>query len=66
MILTTHYMEEAEFLCDYIIIMDQGKILREGTQKQLLEEESGEKVMVYRKKTLDDLFVSLTGRKINE
>jgi len=66
MILTTHYMEEAEFLCDYIIIMDQGKILREGTQKQLLEEEAGEKVMVYRKKTLDDLFVSLTGRKINE
>ena len=31
MILTTHYMEEAENLCDYIIIMDQGIILREGT-----------------------------------
>jgi ABC-2 type transport system ATP-binding protein len=56
MILTTHYMEEAEFLCDYIIIMDQGKILREGTQTQLLEG----------LRTLDDLFVSLTGRKINE
>jgi ABC-2 type transport system ATP-binding protein len=125
MILTTHYMEEAENLCDYIIIMDQGKILSEGTIHQLLEEESTEKVIEFtsesgsipddlqttglpftirkeisgnkgyvtlndfendlplfmtylkskhislshmecRRKTLDDLFVSLTGRKINE
>jgi ABC-2 type transport system ATP-binding protein len=125
MILTTHYMEEAENLCDYIIIMDQGKILREGTRHQLLEEDSNEKVIEFtsengilpedihvtgfpftihressgekgyvtlenfendlpafmtylksknislkhmecRRKTLDDLFVSLTGRKINE
>ncbi len=36
LILTTHYMEEAEFLCDYIILIDQGKILREGTLPQLL------------------------------
>lgn len=36
LILTTHYMEEAEFLCDYIIIMDHGKILDEGTLEQLL------------------------------
>jgi ABC-2 type transport system ATP-binding protein len=38
MILTTHYMEEAEFLCDRIIIMDKGKILAQGTLEQLLEE----------------------------
>ncbi len=56
MILTTHYMEEAEKLCDYIIIIDNGVILREGTLSQLLTE--------YR--TLDDLFVSLTGRRIYE
>jgi len=56
MILTTHYMEEAEKLCDYIIIMDNGVILREGTLSQLLEGHSN----------LDDLFVSLTGRQINE
>ena len=37
MILTTHYMEEAEFLCDRIIIMDKGKILAQGTLEQLLE-----------------------------
>jgi ABC-2 type transport system ATP-binding protein len=56
MILTTHYMEEAERLCDYIVIMDNGIILREGTLPQLLEKHLN----------LDDLFVSLTGRKLYE
>ncbi len=37
LILTTHYMEEAEFLCDYIVIMDKGKILAEGSLDQLLD-----------------------------
>lgn len=125
MILTTHYMEEAENLCDYIVIMDNGSILREGTLSQLLEDETNEKIVEFtsdngkfheflnsdrlpfvihsgetkekgfvtlkdfetelpefmafmksknislkhmecRRKTLDDLFVSLTGRKIDE
>lgn len=67
MILTTHYMEEAENLCDYIVIMDNGVILKEGTLQQLLEEVPVTlKHMECRRKTLDDLFVSLTGRKINE
>lgn len=35
-ILTTHYMEEAERLCDRIAIMDGGKIIAEGTDKELL------------------------------
>jgi len=56
MILTTHYMEEAEKLCDYVVIMDNGIILREGTTVQLLSEV----------RNLDDLFVSLTGRRIYE
>jgi ABC-2 type transport system ATP-binding protein len=64
MILTTHYMEEAENLCDYIIIMDNGKILKEGTLEQLLEDVPFR--VETRSKSLDDLFVSLTGRKINE
>ena len=38
LILTTHYMEEAEQLCDYIVIMDYGKILKEGTLNELLNE----------------------------
>jgi ABC-2 type transport system ATP-binding protein len=36
LILTTHYMEEAEHLCDYIIIMDEGRVLVEGTLEHLL------------------------------
>jgi len=35
-VLTTHYMEEAEQLCDYIIVVDHGKILSEGTLHDLL------------------------------
>ncbi len=38
MILTTHYMEEASYLCDRIVIMDQGKILAKGTLEELLAE----------------------------
>jgi len=59
MILTTHYMEEAEQLCDQIVIIDQGKILREGTLEQLLGEDSAVK-------NLDDLFISLTGRRLHD
>jgi ABC-2 type transport system ATP-binding protein len=36
LILTTHYMEEAEYLCDRIVIMDQGKILMQGSLNELL------------------------------
>jgi len=57
MILTTHYMEEAEQLCEQIVIIDEGEILREGTLDQLL----GENPSV---KTLDDLFTELTGRRL--
>jgi ABC-2 type transport system ATP-binding protein len=38
LILTTHYMEEAEFLCDRILIMDQGKFIAEGTLNQLISQ----------------------------
>jgi ABC-2 type transport system ATP-binding protein len=38
MILTTHYMEEAEHLCDRIIILHEGSVLAQGTLKQLLEQ----------------------------
>jgi ABC-2 type transport system ATP-binding protein len=57
LILTTHYMEEAESLCDHIIIMDEGKILREGKLEDLLDEQSH---------NLDELFINLTGKTLSE
>jgi ABC-2 type transport system ATP-binding protein len=125
LILTTHYMEEAEKLCDYIIILDHGKILKEGTMDQLMQTGGNKKIveftlrnlvssnvflnndctfkiswdsnqnrgrlemdiiekelpvflsylkhenlilddMITRQLSLDDLFISLTGRHLNE
>ena len=57
LILTTHYMEEAETLCDRIIIMDEGLILREGKLEELLDENS---------RNLDELFINLTGKTLSE
>jgi len=45
-ILTTHYMDEAEQLCDDIVIMDQGKIIESGTPHQLLSKHFKE-VFIY-------------------
>ena len=125
LVLTTHYMEEAEKLCDRIIIIDHGRILKQGTLAELLEEDNGGKVVEFaldeasramlpaqihpqfqirwdadrdkgqlslnhvetelhdflnflnrnnlrlrhlecRRRTLDDLFTSMTGRRLNE
>jgi ABC-2 type transport system ATP-binding protein len=53
LILTTHYMEEAEQLCDYIIIMDYGKILHEGGLNELLNENADEHYIEF---SLDNIF----------
>ncbi len=125
LVLTTHYMEEAEQLCERIIIIDKGRILKQGTLEHLLEEDNGDKVIEFaldesnraidsvnnpsgfqiqwdanrdkgvislnhietqlpeflnflsqnnlrlrhlecRRKTLDDLFTSMTGRRLHE
>jgi len=41
-ILTTHYMEEAELLCDEIVIMDRGRIIAQGAPRRLLREHFAE------------------------
>jgi lipooligosaccharide transport system ATP-binding protein len=48
LILTTQYMEEAEQLCDRIVIMHQGKILKAGVPKGLIEQEIGREVIEIR------------------
>lgn len=44
-ILTTHYMDEAEQLCDRLIIMDKGKIVAEGNPRDLMEEHVSSQVL---------------------
>jgi lipooligosaccharide transport system ATP-binding protein len=48
MVLTTHYMDEAERLCDRLVIMDRGKILALGTPRELIEKHVGEEVFELR------------------
>jgi ABC-2 type transport system ATP-binding protein len=44
-ILTTHYMDEAEYLCDEVIVMDHGRIIESGRPRELLLEHFGEAVI---------------------
>jgi len=55
-ILTTHYMEEAEELCDRVGIIDHGKLIALGSPKQLKDD--------FRAKNLEEVFINLTGRSI--
>jgi ABC-2 type transport system ATP-binding protein len=57
LILTTHYMDEAEFLCDRIVIMDQGNILADNTLENLLQKYNNAH-------NLDELFINMTGRHL--
>ncbi|MGH7870392.1 MAG: ABC transporter ATP-binding protein [Candidatus Dormibacteraceae bacterium] len=48
LILTTHYMEEAEQLCDRLVIMDQARIVAEGSPRQLIQQHSSREVVELR------------------
>jgi lipooligosaccharide transport system ATP-binding protein len=48
LLLTTHYMEEAERLCDRLVIMDEGKIVAEGEPRRLVLEHVGREVLELR------------------
>jgi ABC-2 type transport system ATP-binding protein len=47
MILTTHYMEEATYLCDRIVIMDQGRIIAHGALEELLSRNQSEEIIEF-------------------
>jgi ABC-2 type transport system ATP-binding protein len=59
--LTTQYLEEADQLCDRLAIIDDGRIVREGTPVQL-KAELRERQGLDRLPTLDDVFLDATGR----
>jgi lipooligosaccharide transport system ATP-binding protein len=48
LVLTTHYMDEAEQLCDRLVVMDKGKIVASGSPRQLIEEWSTREVVELR------------------
>ena len=48
MILTTHYMEEAENLCDRIVIIDKGKVLAKGTLEELISASNTSEIIQFR------------------
>ncbi len=62
---TTHYMEEAERLCNHIAIMDSGTIIAMGTLEQLLalRDQSRE---IARPHGLQELFIQLTGKTLRD
>ena len=65
MVLTTHYMDEAEILCDRVAIIDQGRVIATGTPSDLIASLAAPKVVV-RNGTLEDVFMSLTGRHLRD
>jgi lipooligosaccharide transport system ATP-binding protein len=44
-VITTHYMDEAEQVCDRVLVMDKGKIIAEGTPRGLIEQHAGKEVL---------------------
>ncbi len=68
-VLTTHYMDEAEELCDRVAIMDHGQIIALAPPHDLITELlSGgfKKEKVERSATLEDVFLNLTGHSLRE
>lgn len=51
---TSHYMEEVEYLCDYIVIIDKGKVIAEGTSESLKESIQLEETIVLEVEKLDE------------
>jgi ABC-2 type transport system ATP-binding protein len=68
-IITTHYMDEAEVLCDRVAIIDSGEIIVINTPNELIDElvASGfEKVKEVKKANLEDVFIQKTGKAWRE
>jgi lipooligosaccharide transport system ATP-binding protein len=59
-IITTHYMDEAEQLCDRLVVMDKARIVAEGSPRQLIEQHSSREVLELR--LADAVRASLDGR----
>ncbi len=68
-IITTHYMDEAEILCDRVAIIDTGKIIALASPDQLIDNlvaTGFEKPKEVKQANLEDVFINLTGHSIRE
>ena len=69
-LLTTHYMEEAERLCDRVAIVDHGRVIALGSPRELMESLDVSHLPPPEPRkttaTLEDVFVSLTGRTLRD
>jgi len=66
-IITTHYMEEAEYLCNRVAIIDEGKIIAVDTPDKLIDQliASGfERKKEIKSANLEDVFIQLTGKEL--
>ncbi len=68
-IMTTHYMDEAEVLCDRIAVMDNGRIVAIDTPKNLIKQllaRGFSKEQHVEQANLEDVFIDLTGKGLRE
>ncbi|MBA3758863.1 ABC transporter ATP-binding protein [Candidatus Saccharibacteria bacterium] len=68
-IITTHYMDEAELLCDRVAVMDNGKIIALDTPKNLIQallRKGFKKQMAVEQANLEDVFIDLTGKALRD
>ncbi len=68
-IITTHYMDEAEYLCDRVAIIDSGKIVALSSPDQLIDDlvaTGFERPKEVKKANLEDVFINLTGHSLRE
>jgi ABC-2 type transport system ATP-binding protein len=64
-LLTTHYMDEAQSLCDRVAIVDHGRIIAQDTPRALISALGAPKVVTH-EGTLEDVFMAMTGRHLRE
>lgn len=68
-VLTTHYMDEAELLCDRLAIMDNGQIITTDSPHNLIQQllkRGFKKKQVVEQANLEDVFIDLTGKAIRD